>query len=194
MKKKMENKKYQKINFTDIKSNYCSNPELSNLFINDFLRVSGFEIDDEGYIIDTEDDPLDPEYIIIKGKFLRHTIHGIVHDTDLIFDPYNNCSILEELFKRYAIECHPRISSFQIFNAKKDITSSINCYGYLVALYDDGSQVITDNHWKDSTKFLDLWYRLESHDPEIIRDILRPYDEYENEFFDKEINNKDKLK
>lgn len=179
-------KNYKKINFADIKSPYCTNPKLSNLFINDFLKISGYEVDDEGYIIDNEDDILNPDYIIIKGKLLRHTIQGIVHDTDMIFDPYNNCLILEELFKKYLIECHPQVSSFQIFNAKKDAPASLNCYGYMVVLYDNGSQIITDNHWKDSTKYLDMWYRLESHDPETIRNILKPYDDYEKTQFNQD--------
>lgn len=193
MKKNTKLKNFQKINFTDIKSHHCSNIELSNSFIDDFLRVSGYVIDDEGYIVNDEDDILNPDYIIIKGKLLRHTTQGVLHDTDLIFDPYNNCLILEELFKRYIIECHPQISAFQIFNAKKDVPTSINCYGYMIVLYDNGAQIITDNHWKDSTKFLDMWYRLESHDPDTIRNILKPYDDYEEQFFTEE-NEKRKSK
>lgn len=183
---KKELKNYQKINFADIKSIKCNNPKLSNLFISDFLKVSGYEIDDEGYIIDTEEDALNPEYVSIKGKFLRHTIQGVLHNTDMIFDPYNDYRITEELFKIYLANCHPQISSFQIFNAKKDLSASYNCYGYMMVLYDNGGQILTDNHWKDSTKILDMWYRLESHDPETIRNILKVYDEYEDEVYNKE--------
>ena len=64
---------------TDFKAVTCTNPELSERFINDVLKITGLEEDDEGYIVDAEDDPFNPEYIVVRNKYLRHTNRGILH-------------------------------------------------------------------------------------------------------------------
>lgn len=180
---KKELKNYQKIDFTDIKSAKCTNKKLSNLFISDFLKVSGYEVDKNGYIMNIEDDILNPEYVTINGKFLRHTIQGVLHNNDIAFDPYNDIHVIETLFVKYLDECHPQISSFQIIDSTKVLATGYNNYGQMIVLYNNGGQIITDKHWKDSTKFLDMWYRLESHDPDTIRNILKEYDEYESKYY-----------
>jgi len=38
-------------------------------------------------------------------------------------------------------------------------------------------------HYKDSTKYLDAFMRLESMMNNSVREILAPYDEYEKEYF-----------
>lgn len=157
--------------------------ELSERFIQDVLRITGLTEDSEGYIIDTEDDPFDPEYIIIKGKKLRHTNQGVLHRDDIIFDPYNNPIIMPELFKKYVATVHPEICSVQILAYDTKVVPKLDTYGYLTILYDNGATIKTDIHYRDATKYLDAFMRLEAMTNPIIRDTLRDYDKYEKEYF-----------
>ena len=177
-------KKYKSV--TDLK-NITSKPginiELSNKFIDDVIRITGLEIDEEGYIVDAESDPIEPEYILIKGKALRHTNQGILHNKDLIFDPYNNPVIMEELFRKYLMESHPNVSIAQVCAAKENERTKLNCYGFITIIYDNGAKIKTKCHWKDTTKYLEAFMRLESMTDSMIDDILKPYDDFEQEYF-----------
>ena len=168
----------------NIKSKYCLNPELSDKFLSDVLTITGYEVDDEGYIVDTEEDPMWPEYVQCKGRLLRLTNAGIVHATDVIFDPYYNATIMEELFKQYLTAVHPEVTTAQIHIQDKTVPRA-DMYGYITILYSDGSTIKTALHYKDSTKYLDAFMRLESMTNDIIMEKLQPYDEYEAEFFKK---------
>lgn len=168
---------------TDFKAVTCTNPELSERFINDVLKITGLEEDDEGYIVDAEDDPFNPEYIVVRNKYLRHTNRGILHKKDMIFDPYNNPIIMEELLKQYMENFHPEVVSSQILAAKENTAVKLNTYGYMTLLYSNGAKIKTDMHYKDSTKYLDAFMRLESMMNNSVREILAPYDEYEKEYF-----------
>lgn len=169
---------------TNIKSKLCTNPELSDSFINDVLRITGLEYDSEGYIVDAEDNPLEPDYIMIKGKVLRYTNMGIVHSNDLVFDPYNNPIIMEELFKKYVEEVHPEIVATQIFAASTTEIPRTDTYGYIAILYGNGARIVTKNHYKDSTKYLEAFMRLESMTDKMIDDVLNQYDVFEKEWFE----------
>lgn len=184
MKKKKEKIQTSKSLF-NIKSKYCINPELSDQFISDILLVTGYEVDKEGYIVDTEDDPEYPDYVQCKGRVLRLANSGILHTTDLIFDPYYNITIMEELFKQYLAQFHAEISSTQIHAVDTKTAPKADSYGYITILYADGSTIKTRNHYKDTTKYLDAFMKLESMSDEMIKSKLAPYDEYEAEFFKK---------
>lgn len=175
--------KYKKTDLNNITTSNCDNLELSYQFIEDFLRISGLEIDQEGYVVNSEVDIVEPEYIVIRGKALRRTNQGIAHSKDLIFDPYNNTLIIEELFRQYLMESHPEAITFQILNSQKDKQPKPNTFGYIMIMFSNGAQIQTCNHWKDSTKFLDAWMCCESYIRPMIDDILKPYDEYEKEYF-----------
>ena len=181
----MARQKKQKIqSLTNIKSKLCTNPELSDEFVNDVLRITGLEYDSEGYIVDTEDNPLEPDYIQIKGKVLRYTNMGIVHSNDLVFDPYNNPIIMEELFKSYVQETHPEIVTTQIFATSTTEIPRNDTYGYIAILYSNGARIVTNNHYKDSTKYLEAFMRLESMTDTMIKDVLNKYDEFEAKWFE----------
>ena len=169
----------------DIRSKYCTNPELSEQFMQDVLMITGYEIDKEGYIVDTEDDSIYPEYVQCKGRLLRRTNNGILHVTDLTFDPYNNLTIMEELFKHYLATNHSEISSTQIHNIHPGEMVKLDTYGYMTILYSNGSTIKTGLHYKDTTKYLDAFMRLESMVNDIVMTRLKPYDDFEKEFFKK---------
>ena len=173
------------IDLKNFKNVSCTNPELTERFIQDLLRVIGYEQDKDGYIINTEDDPLDPEYITVKGKKLRHANRGILHTNDLIFDPYNNYKIMDEIFKRFLNESHPEISTTQILSKSTIATPKYNndALGYVLILFNDGSTITTNLHYKDTTKYLQAMMRLESMGDEMIEETMKPYDEYEKKFF-----------
>lgn len=170
----------------NIKSKLCTNMELSDRFISDVLRITGLEVDHEGYIVDSEEDIYEPEYILIKGKVLRYTNQGIRHNKDLVFDPYNNPMIMEELFKQYLQTCHPEVVSTHVNAFKPGVIPKTDTFGYIVILYGNGASIRTAPHFKDSTKYLDAFMRLESMTDNLILDTLKPYDEYERELFKNE--------
>lgn len=157
--------------------------ELSDRFIKDFLMVSGLEVDDEGYIVDSEDDGIEPEYVIIKDRVLRLTNHGIIHKSDIIMDPYNNNGIMEALFIKYIKENHQDISSTNIMIYDKHPVSKTDNYGYITILFNNGAKIQTGDHYRDSTKYLDAYMRLESMTDDIIMSTLKPYDEYEKKCY-----------
>ena len=168
----------------EIKSKYCTNPQLSEQFRSDVLLISGYELDDEGYVVDTEEDPIYPEYVQCKGRLLRVTDNGILHSTDLIFDPYNNLMIMEELFKHYLASCHPEVVTTQIHAYRPNVIPKSDVYGYMTILYSNGTNIQTGLHYKDTTKYLDAFMRLESRIDSIVMNDLKPYDEYEKKFFE----------
>jgi hypothetical protein len=180
---KNPNKKFQNVDLLNIKNHLNEDNDLARMFIDDVIRITGFEIDDEGYVVDAEDDPIEPDYIQIRGKVLRHSDKGILHLKDLIFDPYNNPMIMEELFKRYLSFNHPEVISHQIYPYSPNAEPKINTYGYIVVLYNNGNKIKTHNHYKDSTKYLEAWMMMESYFGNIIEETLRPYDEYEDAYF-----------
>jgi hypothetical protein len=169
---------------TDFRASTCTNPELSERFINDVLRITGLEEDHEGYIVDTEEDFENPDYIVVRGKFLRHANRGILHKKDLIFDPYNNPIIMDELLKQYLQKSHPEIVSAQIMSAKPNQAPKVDTYGYMTLLYSNGAKIQTDMHYKDSTKYLEAYMRLEAMTNGPVREILGIYDAYEKEYFE----------
>ena len=176
-------KKYKNVDLINITGKSNINKELSQRFIDDVIRITGLEIDEEGYIVDAESDPIEPEYILIKGKVLRHTNQGILHNKDMIFDPYNNPVIMEELFRKYLMDSHPNVSISQIYAAKENEKSKMNCYGYITIIFDNGAKIKTGCHWKDTTKYLEAFMRLESMTDAMINDVIAPYDAYEQEYF-----------
>lgn len=178
-------KKIKVKSLTNIKSKLCDNPELSEDFINDVLRITGLEYDSEGYIIDPEDDPIEPAYIQIKGKVLRYTNtgSGVIHSSDIIFDPYNNPMIMEELFKKYLEEFHHNVVSTQIFAHSMKSIPKIDTYGYISINYGNGAKIVTGLHYKDSTKYLDAFMRMESMTDATVMETLRKYDEYEKSIY-----------
>lgn len=182
---KYKNMKLQ--NMIHITNKLNENKELSMKFIDDVLKISGYEVDEEGYLVDytnVEDESDKPDYVIFKGKALRLGSYGVLHSTDILFDAYANPNIMEFLFIEYIKETHPQVSLVQIFAEKEGaIPKGSNTYGYLKILYEDGSFINTKNHWKDSTKYLEGWCRLESMGNDMIADLLRPYDEWENEYY-----------
>lgn len=181
-------KKFQNIDLLNITNKMNDNMELTSQFVDDVIRITGLEIDEEGYIVDAEEDPIEPDYIVIRGKALRLTNQGIVHSKDMIFDPYNNPIIMEELFRRYLAENHPEVTAAQIYpNSPKD-TSRVNPYGYITILYSNGATIKTGLHYKDATKFLDAFMRMESMTDQMINDVLAPYDEFEMDWFSRPEN------
>lgn len=183
MAKKSITNQLKNIDTKNIKNALCDNKELSDKFISDFIIISGLEIDDDGYLINTEDDFINPEYIEIKGKLLRYTNKGVLHTTDMIFDPYNNIFIMEELFRNYIKTCHKDVISFQILNKNMN-KKGINTLGYISIIYFNGAKVQTANHYKDTTKYLDAFMRMESYTNDLINEILAPYDLYESQIFE----------
>lgn len=182
--------KYKHLNLKDMghiinKTN--ENHELSLQFIDDVLRIAGYEIDEEGYIIDynnIEDETDKPDYIVFKGKALRLGSSGVMHSTDMLFDPYTNSTIMEFLFVNYLKENHPQVSIAQIYAAKEGIIPKGTCtYGYMKILYENGAYITTGMHWRDSTKYLDGWCRLEAMGTKMITELLEPYDTWEAEFY-----------
>ena len=177
-------KKVKIQSLTNIKSKLCTDPVIADNFINDVLRVTGLEYDSEGYIVDAEENPIEPDYIMIKGKVLRHTDMGIVHNNDLVFDPYNNPIIMEELFKKYVEDVHPEIVSTQIFAASTTEIPRTDTYGYIAILYGNGARIVTNNHYKDATKYLEAFMRLESMTDTMINDVIQQYDIFEQKWFE----------
>jgi hypothetical protein len=177
-------KKVKIQSLTNIKSKLCTDPVIADNFINDVLRVTGLEYDSEGYIVDAEENPIEPDYIMIKGKVLRHTNMGIVHNNDLVFDPYNNPIIMEELFKKYVEDVHPEIVSTQIFAASTTEIPRTDTYGYIAILYGNGARIVTNNHYKDATKYLEAFMRLESMTDTMINDVIQQYDIFEQKWFE----------
>lgn len=181
-------KQYKNVDLLNITTKLNDNVELTNRFVDDVIRVTGLEIDDEGYIVDPENDPLEPDYIVVRGKVLRLTNQGIIHTKDLVFDPYNNPIIMEELFRRYLAENHPEVTAAQIYPNSPNDTSKVNPYGYITILYNNGAKIKTGLHYKDATKYLDAFMRMESMTDILINDILAPYDEFEAEWFSRPEN------
>lgn len=171
---------------TNLKSRLCTDPHISDLFVHDVLRITGLEFDNEGYIVDPEENPLEPEYILIKNKVLRYANAGVLHANDIIFDPYNMPSIMDELFRRYLSQAHPNVISTQILAKSLTQAPRIDTYGYISILYSDGSKIVTQCHYKDSTKYLEAFMRLESMTDKMINDTIGKYDEYEAIEFNKE--------
>lgn len=169
----------------NIKSKYCLSPELSDQFVSDVLNITGYEIDEEGFVVDPEDDPIFPEYVQCKGRLLRLANSGILHVTDLAFDPYYNITIMEELFQQYLANFHPEIVSTHIHAHDMNKAPKTDTYGYITIIYGDGSKIQTDMHYKDTTKYLDAFMRLESMNEKMIKERLKPYDDYEKEFYKK---------
>ena len=169
---------------TTMKSKYCTNAELADMFVSDLLKITGLEIDDEGYLVDPEDDPFEPEYISIKNRPCRYPKYGVLHAKDLIFDPYNSLVIMEELFKQYLAKSHPEVVQTQIYAEKKGVSPKGDTYGFITIMYGNGATIRTSNHYKDTTKYLDAFMRLESMTNSIILETLKPYDLYEKEYFD----------
>ena len=174
---------YKNIDLLNIRSKLCNDPALSDKFVSDVIRVTGYDIDSEGYVVDSEADPINPEYIVIRNKALRLSNTGVLHSTDLIFDPYNNPMIMSELFNRYCEESHPEVANQSIYAYDQTQVPKINTYGYITILLDSGAKIQTGLHWKDSTKYLDAFMRMESMTDGIIHESLDKYDIYENEFF-----------
>ena len=183
-----KSKKIKVQSIMNIKSKLCTNPQLSDEFVNDVLRITGLEYDEEGYIVDPEDNPFEPEYIYIKGKVLRYANNGVVHSNDMIFDPYNNPIIMEELFKQYLAESHPEVVTTQIYAKSMTETPRIDTYGYITILYGNGAQIVTGLHYKDSTKYLDAFMRLESMTDSMIQDVLNKYDTFEAAWYAENAN------
>jgi hypothetical protein len=183
-------KKYQGIDLLNITNKLNDNNDLASRFIDDVIRITGFEIDEEGYVVDAEDDPIEPEYIVIRGRVLRHTNKGILHNKDLIFDPYNNPMIMEELFRRYLETTHPDVVSHQLFPLNPNNKEKVNAYGYITVMYYNGAKIKSGLHYKDSTKYLDAYMRMESMTDAMINDTLKIYDDFEKEWF----TNPDNLK
>ena len=176
---KKKNKLYSQ---TKLYSKLCDTKEMAHmcdLFISDVLRITGLEEDEEGYIVDSEDDPISPRYILLKGKALRHCNQAILHKRDYIFDPYSNPAIMEDLYNQYIQENHPYILSTQVYAAKEGIIPRGDTYGYITVLFKDGSKIQTNNHYKDCTKYLEAIMRLESMTDTMIKDTLDKYDEFE---------------
>ena len=184
----VKQKKVGVLSFKDISSKYCKGEELKALseqFLGDVLRVTGYEEDREGYIVDASEDPIEPRYLLVKGKPLRHANAGVLHQRDLIFDPYNNPIIMEELFKEYLNDFYDQVVSTQIYAHNTKELPKGDTYGYITILFNDGSKIVTFNHWKDCTKYLEAFMRMEGMCDEMVKDVLQPYDEYENEMVKK---------
>ena len=71
----------------------------------------------------------------------------------------------------------------QILAYDTKVVPKLDTYGYLTILYDNGATIKTDIHYRDATKYLDAFMRLEAMTNPIIRDTLRDYDKYEKEYF-----------
>ena len=168
----------------NFKSKLCTNTELSDRFVSDVIRITGLEIDAEGYLVDSEDDAIEPDYIAIKGKPVRYATQGILHGKDILFDPYNNLMIMEELFQQTLAKFHPEVSNSQIYACKRDKpVPKVDAYGFVTIMYGNGAKISTACHFKDTTKYLDAFMRLESMTDSIILETLKPYDDYEKAFF-----------
>lgn len=173
-------KKTNKIDsLMNFRSKLNTNNELSDKFREDVLRITGLDVDQEGYVVDSEEDPFDPDYVIVRKKYLRVANRGILHEKDMIFDPYNNTVIMEELFKQYLQRFHPEVSNSQIYAYHPNESSKGDVYGYITVLYKNGAKIITEMHYKDSTKYLDAFMKLEAMDENMVKDTLKIYDEYE---------------
>ena len=161
------------------------NTELTDSFANEVIKVLGYDIDSEGYIVNADvDEGENEEYVIFKGKALRMSTQKVLHTTDILFDPYNIPTIMEFLFSIYLRENHPTVSIAQIYSAKEGEIPRSNCtYGYMKILYDNGAYIKTNNHFRDSTKILEGIFRLEAYGDQLIRDILLPYDEWEKVYY-----------
>lgn len=172
-------KKHRLIDLTNIKTKQCDNKDLADQFINDVLRVVGYDIDDEGYIVNSEDDFMEPDYILVRGKALRKTTNGVLHSTDMIFDPYNNPLIMEDMFREYVNANHPEVCNFQIMGKNEGVHYKVNTMGYVTIRYRNGATINTMMHYKDSTKYLEAFMRMEGMGNGLISETLYPYDTYE---------------
>ena len=172
----------------NFRSRMCTNSELSDKFADEVLRITGLEVDDEGYIVDSEDDPFEPDYIFIKGKMLRRTNQGLLFAKDIIFDPYNNPIIMEELFNQYLQKYHPEVSNTQIMITEKfDGKVRGDLDGYMSIMYSNGAKIITGCHIKDATKRLEAFMRLESMTDDLVNELLKPFDDYERTQFKQDL-------
>lgn len=181
-----ELKKYQSVKDPLLIINKINdNIELTNHFADEVIKILGYDVDKEGYVVDSDvDEGEEEEYIIFKGKALRMPTQKVLHSTDMLFDPYNIPVIMEFLFSNYLRENHPLVSIAQIYSAKEGETPKSNCtYGYMKILYDNGSYIKTNNHYRDSTKILEGIFRLESYGDQMIREILEPYDTWESIYY-----------
>ena len=181
-----ELKKYQNVKDPLVITNKINeNIELTNQFADDVLKVLGLDVDLEGYIVNSDVEfGEDEEYILFKGKALRMPTQKVLHSTDALFDPYNIPTIMETLLSMYLKDNHPNVSTAQIYSAKEGTSPKNNfTYGYMKILYSNGASITTNNHSRDSTKMLEGIFRLEAYGDNLIKDILRPYDEWEKEYF-----------
>ena len=62
----------------------------------------------------------------------------------------------------------------------------------MTLLYANGAKIKTDMHYKDSTKYLEAYMRLEAMTNGPVREILGIYDAYEKEYFEALENEKGK--
>lgn len=181
-----ELKKYKNVKDPLVITNRINdNIELTNRFADEVIKVLGFDVDLEGYLVNSDVELGESEeYILFKGKALRMPTQKVMHTTDALFDPYNIPTIMESLLSNYLKENHPYVSIAQIYSAKEGEIPKSNCtYGYMKILYDNGAYIITNNHYRDSTKMLEGIFRLESYGDQLIREILQPYDEWEAVYF-----------
>lgn len=181
-----ELKKYKNLKDPLVITNKINeNIKLTNRFADDVIKVLGLDIDVEGYIVNSDVDfGENEEYILFKGKALRMPTQKVLHSTDCLFDPYNIPSIMEVLLSNYLKDNHPLVSIAQIYSAKEGESPKNNyTYGYMKILYDNGAYLVTNNHYKDSTKMLEAIFRLESYGDQLIKEILQPYDDWETEYF-----------
>lgn len=181
-----ELKKYKNVKDPLLITNKINdNIELTNRFADDVIKVLGLDIDSEGYVVNSDVDfGENEEYILFKGKALRMPTQKVMHTTDVLFDPYNVPTIMESLLSSYLKENHPYVSIAQIYSSKEGEIPKNNCtYGYMKILYDNGAYIVTNNHYRDSTKMLEGIFRLESYGDQLIREILQPYDDWEAVYF-----------
>jgi hypothetical protein len=92
---------------------------------------------------------------------------------------------MEELFKHYLALNHGEVSSTMIHSISEGDPVKMDCYGYMTILYSNGATIKTGLHYKDTTKYLDAFMRLESMVNDVIMTRLKIYDDFEKAFFEK---------
>ena len=73
--------------------------------------------------------------------------------------------------------------SSQIYAKNMNEIPKMDSYGYIGILYGNGARIVTALHFKDSTKYLDAFMRLESMTDNLINDTLSKYDEFEKKWY-----------